>query len=217
MKNDFEPWNKGLAVGQKKPFTQTKTLIIANRLDDDKHKRDLALFTLGISTMLRSIDLLNLKVRNVIDSRHLIMDRFAVMQHKTRRPVVVQADAFTQRALMQWIDSTDKSEDDYLFTGLTRVTRDKPISRSHFCTLIKGWARSIGLDSQHYSSHSIRRSRAVLLYQSLRDPEVLRILLGQSSISATSAYLGISTDMALMKAEEQPLFQSLLPVPQPKK
>jgi integrase len=217
MQNDFEPWNKGLAVGQKKPFTQAETLLIANSLDDGRHKRDLALFALGISTMLRSIDLLNLKVRNVMDSRLLIMGRFAVMQHKTHRPVVVQTDTFTQRVLINWIDSTDKTEDDYLFTGLTRVTQDKPISRSHFCSLIKGWARSINLDPQHYSSHSIRRSRAFLLYQSLRDPEVLRILLGQSSISATSAYLGISTDMALIKAEEQPLFEPLLPRPQTKK
>lgn len=199
-------------VGQRKPFTLPQIHTIAQHLLEQPELRDATLFMVGIKTMLRCSNLLRLTVRNVTDNRGIIMCRFSLIQIKTKKPITVQIDTATSLILQRWIAKTGKQPDDYLFTGLTSNRRDKPISRSHFRTLVKSWATAIGLDPTLYSTHSLRRSRATLLYQELLDPELVRILLGQSNLGATSAYLGLALNQALDTAEARPIFEPLMPL-----
>jgi integrase len=63
--------------------------------------------------------------------------------------------------------------------------------------LVKRWAASARLDLRKFSTHSLRRTKATLVYQHTHNVEVVRQLLGQSSVAATSAYLGIEQRHAL--------------------
>jgi len=51
-------WNKGKVVGQTRPFTPEEVGMIKQILIKKQEWRDLALFSVGIDTMLRSSDLL---------------------------------------------------------------------------------------------------------------------------------------------------------------
>jgi hypothetical protein len=58
------PWNKGKSVGQKAPFRPRDVQTIKQILENAGNLRDLALFSVGINTMLRGVDLLALRVED---------------------------------------------------------------------------------------------------------------------------------------------------------
>ena len=60
-------WNKGKGVGQMTPFTPEQAQVIRSLLRTEKKFRDLALFNVGLDTMLRASDLLPLKMADVTD------------------------------------------------------------------------------------------------------------------------------------------------------
>ena len=48
-----------------------------------------------------------------------------------------------------------------------------------------------------YSTHSMRKTKPSVIYEKTHNVDAIRRLLGQSSITATSAYLGVSDNSAL--------------------
>jgi integrase len=103
---------------------------------------------------------------------------------------------YSQQVLSQWIKTSGKLCWHYLFTGL-RKNKESPITTDHFRRLVKRWASYAKLDPRKFSTHSLRRTKAALVYQHTHNVEVVRQLLGQSSVAATSAYLGIDQRDAL--------------------
>ena len=67
---------------------------------------------------------------------------------------------------------------------------------------MKKWVGYARLDPAAYSSHSLRRTKAALVYEHTRNIEVVRELLGQTSVSATSAYLNVGKKRALEIAKQ---------------
>lgn len=193
------PWNKGKSVGQKAPFRPRDVQTIKQILENAGNLRDLALFSVGIDTMLRGVDLLALRVEDVTDHRGAIVDQFTIGQRKTGKTTVVALLPYSQRVLQEWITASAKLPWHYLFTGM-RTPTDRPITSNQYRRLIKGWATAAKLDPHHFSTHSLRRTKAAFVYQHTHNVEVVRQLLGQSSLSATSAYLGIDQHAALEMA-----------------
>jgi site-specific recombinase XerD len=60
----------------------------------------------------------------------------------------------------------------------------------------------IGLDPRFYGTHSLRRTKATLIYKKTGDLRVLQLLLGHTKIESTVSYLGIEVDDALAVAEQ---------------
>ena len=52
-------------------------------------------------------------------------------------------------------------------------------------------------DVADYSTHSVRKTKSSVIYDRTKNVDAVRRLLGQSSVTATSAYLGISDESAL--------------------
>jgi len=77
------PWNKGRSQGQKAPFTKREVGVIKHILEADGKLRDVALFSVAVDTMLRSVDLLSLRVEDVTDSQGQVVDEFSIRQQKT--------------------------------------------------------------------------------------------------------------------------------------
>jgi integrase len=55
----------------------------------------------------------------------------------------------------------------------------------------------IGLDPDMYGTHSMRRTKATLIYRKTKNIRAVQILLGHSKIESTVRYLGVEVDDAL--------------------
>jgi site-specific recombinase XerD len=93
----------------------------------------------------------------------------------------------TREILKQFVQEKDLKGKDFLFVN----RYGKRLSTDWYRKLVKKWAFSIGLDPKEYSGHSTRRTKAIFLYETYRDLEVVRIALGHKSLAATIAYLGV--------------------------
>jgi site-specific recombinase XerC len=60
----------------------------------------------------------------------------------------------------------------------------------------------IGLDTTAYGTHSMRRSKASMIYKKTKNLRAVQILLGHTKLESTVRYLGIEVDDALDLAEQ---------------
>ncbi|MGN7612552.1 tyrosine-type recombinase/integrase [Magnetococcales bacterium HHB-1] len=191
---------KKYAGGQKKPFTREQIYIIKNILMQKNNLMELALLMVGLDTMLRSADLLALKVADVEDLHHHIKDTFQVIQKKTKKSIVVALTQPTQQLLKQHILKNRLVYNDDLFSSPNRKSR-AALSHPTHTRIVKKWAKFCHLDVTDYSTHSIRKTKASIIFDETRNIEIVRQVLGQRDVAATSAYLGISHTDALQVAK----------------
>jgi len=197
--NSHEPWNKGKLIGQKSPLKLKDIWAIRIHLQLDKHIRDLALFNLAIDSKLRGCDLVGLRVRDIAHGKQ-IMSRAIVMQLKTKRPVQFELTEQTREAVAAWIAKANLNSEQYLFPS--RLKQSPHITTRQYARIVHRWVRSIGLDSTEYGTHTMRRTKATLIYRSTKNIRAVQLLLGHSRIESTIRYLGIEVDDALEIAEQ---------------
>jgi len=187
------PWNKNKSVGQKKPLTPRQIDMLKEFLENKGKIMELALFSLGIDSMLRSSDLLKLKVEDVVDFKGKVKEQINIKQQKTKTPHKVMISKKTALVVFKMIKTEMKYEDDYLFTAKTRGGKNKstPLARISYAKLVKQWCNYLHLDPEDYSTHSIRRTRAVIFFKETGNIPATGKLLGHKSIASTSAYLGV--------------------------
>ncbi|MEW7987063.1 MAG: tyrosine-type recombinase/integrase [Candidatus Thiodiazotropha sp.] len=161
--------------------------------------RDLALFNLAIDSKLRSCDLVKLRVSDIAHGSH-ILKRVMVMQQKTQRPVQFEITQKTRAAITHWIEKANLSGSDYLFKGQTNSKGH--ISTRQYARIVKSWTAEIGLDPLDYGTHSLRRTKASLIYKRTKNLRAIQLLLGHTKLESTVRYLGIEVDDALELAEQ---------------
>jgi integrase len=192
-------WNKGKLVGQKTPLKLKEIWAIRIRLQLTEKVRDLALFNLAIDSKLRGCDLLSLKVSDIAQGRS-IMHRAIVMQRKTHRPVQFEVTDITRQAVMAWIDYAKLSNNAFLFPS--RVGDSPHLSTRQYARIVRRWVASIGLDVVAYGTHTMRRTKATLIYRRTKNLRAVQLLLGHTKLESTVRYLGIEVDDALEIAEQ---------------
>jgi predicted enzyme related to lactoylglutathione lyase len=193
------PWNKGKLVGQKAPLKLKDIWAIRVRLQIGKRTCELALFNLAIDSKLRSCDLVRLRVRDVCHGS-LVAARAMVMQQKTQRPVQFEITEQTRESLLAWIRAAGRRSDDYLFPS--RIHGSPHLSTRQYARIVRGWVREIGLESSAYGTHTMRRTKASLIYRRTKNLRVVQLLLGHTKLESTVRYLGIEVDDALEMAEQ---------------
>ncbi len=179
--------------GKMRPFTRDQLQLIRASLQAQAAVRDLALLNVAVDTMLRGGDLVRLKVSSVQDANKQIVDNVAVVQDKTKRAVYVQFTPRTCESLRTLIVSHEKWSDDYLFTA-ARDHHGPHLSEVAFRQIVKGWAKIVRADPRYYSGHSLRRTKASIVYKETKNIEVVRQLLGHGSLTHTIEYLDINRD-----------------------
>lgn len=60
---------------------------------------------------------------------------------------------------------------------------------------------AIGLDPREYGTHSLRRTKASMIYKRTGNLRAVQLLLGHSKIENTIRYLGVDIDDALTLSE----------------
>jgi len=76
------------------------------------------------------------------------------------------------------------------------------MSTRQYARLVSDWVGSIGLDSTSFGTHSLRRTKATLIYRRTGNLRAVQLLLGHRRIESTVRYLGIDVDDALAIAEQ---------------
>ena len=191
-------WNKGRIVGQKRPLKPKHVWAIRVRLELAENHRDLALFNLAIDSKLRGCDLVKIKIGDVVAGAD-IRSRATVIQQKTNRPVQFELTADVRATLLAWLERRGGSTSDYLFPS--RVDPSAHVSTRQYARLVDEWVTAIGLRKAEYGTHSLRRTKAAMIYRATGNIRAIQILLGHTKIENTVRYLGVDVEDALLLAE----------------
>jgi integrase len=192
------PWNKGKLIGQKPPLKLAEIWTVRTQLRMAGSTRELALFNLAIDSKLRGCDVVSLRVRDVAHGGH-VLRRASIVQHKTRQPVRFELTEQTREAVGAWIEQAGLSATDYLFPS--RQSAAAHLSVRQYARLVKQWIAFTGADPAEYGTHSLRRTKATLIYRKTKNLRAVQLLLGHRKIESTVRYLGIDVDDALEMAE----------------
>jgi len=192
------PWNKGKVTGAKPPLRPKHVWAIRTKLQIDQLTRDLALFNLAIDSKLRGCDVVAVKVDDLAPNGYAI-DRASVRQKKTGRPVRFELTEPTRQAIDDYIKLAGKKQGDFLFAGRRP---GQCMTTRQYARLLSEWLTSVGLDPHLYGTHSLRRTKATLIYRRTGNLRAVQLLLGHTKIESTVRYLGIEVDDAIAIAEQ---------------
>jgi integrase len=193
------PWNKEKLTGAKRPLRSKHVWAIRTKLQLEGRTRDLAMFNLAIDSKLRGCDVVALKVEDVAPNGYSV-DRATVRQRKTGQPVKFELTEQTRQAVDDYIKAAGKKPDEFMFIG--RRGSQRCMTTRQYARLVSEWIGSIGLDRHIFGTHSLRRTKATLIYRRTGNLRAVQLLLGHRKIESTVRYLGIEVDDALAIAEQ---------------
>jgi len=194
-----EAWNKGKLIGQKAPLKPKEIWAIRIHLQNAHAVRDLAMFNLAIDSKLRGCDLVNLHVRDITNGNQ-VLPRAMIVQRKTQRPVQFELTEPTRSAVAAWLGKAHLRSDQYLFPS--RVASSPHVSTRQYARIVHHWIEAAGLDPSAYGTHSMRRTKATLIYKRTKNLRAVQLLLGHTKLESTVRYLGIEVDDALEISEQ---------------
>jgi integrase len=157
------------------------------------------MFNLAIDSKLRGCDVVAIRVEDVAASGYAA-DCATVRQKKTGRPVRFELSEQTRQAIDDYLKAANKRPGAFLFTG--RVNPEASMTTRQYARLVSEWIGSVGLDPRLFGTHSLRRTKATLIYRRTGNLRAVQLLLGHTKIESTVRYLGIEVDDALAIAEQ---------------
>ncbi len=188
----------GKLTGQKPALKMKEVWSIRARLELKRRVRDLALFNLAIDSKLRACDLTRLKVEDIAAGGE-VKTRGIIVQKKTGRPVQFEITEQTRTALTNLIRRHYLRSSDYLFPS--RLANSPHLSTRQYARIVQNWVASIGLNPATYGTHSLRRTKAALIYRKTGNLRAVQLLLGHSKLESTVRYLGVEVDDAIAISE----------------
>lgn len=192
------PWNKGRLIGQKRPLQPKQVWAIRARLELAGNLRDLALFNLAIDSKLRGCDLVRLRVADLVVGG-AVRDRASIIQRKTGRPVQFEVSENTRASILDWVNRPEMRGCPVLFPS--RFHSSPHLSTRQYARLVRDRVSAIGLDPSGYGTHSLRRTKAALIYRKTGNLRAVQLLLGHTKVDSTVRYLGVELEDALSIAE----------------
>ncbi|WP_070999604.1 tyrosine-type recombinase/integrase [Methylobacterium sp. C1] len=191
-------WNAGRKLGAKRALKPQQVWAIRFWLDRERRVRDRAMFDLAIDSKLRGCDIVKLKIGDLVSGGR-VRNRAIVIQRKTGRPVQFELLEPARTSILAWLEARGGTLDDYAFPSrLDSVTH---ISTRQYARLVDEWVTGIGLRREDYGTHSLRRTKASLIYKRTGNLRAVQILLGHTKIESTVRYLGVDVEDALTLAE----------------
>ena len=163
------------------PIEDDEQLIAIKEELKKKGTMPLLLFTFGINTSLRISDILSIQVKDVTGNKLYLKEK------KTGKRQEIALNKGITDILEGYIKNM--KPDDYLFRG--RQGGNKPISRQRASQIIKEAVKAIGMNPDRISCHSMRKSRALRIYQQTGDIALVMKMLNHSSQAVTLMYLGL--------------------------
>jgi integrase len=153
--------------------------------------RNLAVFTLGINSNLRAIDMLGLKVGDVAHLRE--GDELVLREKKTGKVRIIPLNGVVHKALHAWLAVHPHRDrrDAPLF--LSRQG-GRALTVSALNRLVKSWCRTVGL-KENFGCHTLRKTFGFMHRKAFgTDLPTLLLLFNHSSQRQTLTYLGIQPE-----------------------
>jgi integrase len=193
------PWNKGKLTGPKPPLRTKHVWSIRTKLQVEGRIRDLAMFNFAIDSKLRACDVVLIKVDDVAPHGRAL-NRVTIRQKKTGQPVTFELTDQARQSIDEYARVTCKKPGDFLFASRRRG--DRAMSTRQYARVVSTWIAGIGLDPSLFGTHSLRRTKATLIYRRTGNLRAVQLLLGHTRVESTVRYLGIEVDDALALAEQ---------------
>jgi len=156
------PWNFGAKIGPKRPFNQKQIWAIRFFLDREQRIRDRGLFDLAIDSKLLGCDLVELKIGDQVSGPE-IRTRATVTQRKTGRTVQFEIASDACASLFAWLEIRGDDVEDFVFPS--RLDHTRHLSTRQYARLVDEWVEAIGLRPEEYGTHSLRRTKASIIYK----------------------------------------------------
>ena len=152
-------------------------------LDREKRLRDRALFDLTIDSKLLGCDLVSLKIDTLVAGRD-IRGRELIIQQKTGRPVQFELMTDCRTSLLAWLEARGGTVEDYVFPS--RIDKQAHLSTRQYARLVEKWVIPVGLRHKEYGTHSMRRTKAPIIYKATGNLRAVQLLLGHTKIKILS-------------------------------
>ncbi len=98
-----------------------------------------------------------------------------------------------------WNGAAERWQIDYVFPS--RIDHAHHLSTRQYARLVDEWVKGVGLRREEFGTHSLRRTKASIIYKATGNLRAVQILLGHSKIENTVRYLGVDVEDALALAE----------------
>jgi integrase len=187
--NHHMPWNKGKLIGARPPLRPKHVWSIRTRLlVEGEYVTSPCLTWLSIASFVAAMS---------SRSRSRMLPQTAIQRTvqrygRTGRPVKFELTDQTRQAVDDYLKAAGKKPGDFLFTG--RRGFGQCITTRQYSRLLSEWIASIGLDPKLFGTHSLRRTKATLIYRRTGNLRAVQLLLGHTKIESTVRYLGIEVD-----------------------
>jgi integrase len=192
------PWNAGRKIGAKRGLKPQQVWAIRFWLDREHRLRDRAMFDLAIDSKLRGCDVVKIKIGELVSGGR-VRSRAIVIQQKTDRPVQFELLESARASILAWLEHRGGALGDFVFPS--RIDHADHISTRQYARLVEEWVTEIGLRREDYGTHSLRRTKAAIIYKQTGNLRAVQILLGHTKIESTVRYLGVDVEDALLLAE----------------
>lgn len=162
-----------------------------------ENKRDYMLFVVGINVGLRAGDLLNLKIKDVVDDNGHVKNSVYIIEGKTEKPREFTLNKSAKDAIKLYLDTLKSIDvEDYLFKS-RKSTGPLTVEAAH--KLIKNLLRDLNIKG-NYGTHSLRKTFSFHTYiNNVKDNpgiiETLQKILNHSSSAITLRYIGITKEV----------------------
>ena len=196
--HELRPWNEGRLIGAKRALKQQQVWAIRFWLDQHRRLRDRALFDFAIDSKLRGCDVVKVRIGDVVSGGR-VRDRAVVIKQKTKRPVQFELMDTARKTMRAWLERRGGTLNDFVFPS--RNDYMAHMSTRQYARLVHEWVVGIGLPAQDYGTHSLRRTKASIIYKATGNLRAVQILLGHAKIDSTVRYLGVDVEDALELAE----------------
>ena len=128
-----------------------------------------------------------------------VRSRAIVVQQKTGRPVQFELLESARNSILAWFERRGGTPDDLVFPS--RIDYADHIRTRQYARFVDEWVTGIGLRQEDYGTHSLRRTKASIIYKQTGNLRAVQILLGHTKIESTVRYLGVDIEDALALAE----------------
>ena len=119
--------------------------------------RDFAYFVFSINVPFRAGDILNLKIKDVVNEDGSIKDRVIIREQKTKKLANKPVDSIAREALVEYLNTKNKYQmSDYLFTNYKTGGK---LSVDGMRKVLKRMASELDLDI-NIGTHTLRRTWA---------------------------------------------------------
>jgi integrase len=181
----------GLILIEVEPIKNKKHIEAMKKILKGGNIRNYCFFVLGINIGLRVSDLLNLKIKDVIEGNK-VKEYITVKERKTSKIRVFSINKNAKQAIQDLV-STYKKLDPNSFLFKSRQGVNRPINRVQAWQILNDAADSIGLN-QKIGTHSLKKTFGYWAYKQGIDITLLQKIFNHSAPVITLRYIGITQE-----------------------